>query len=118
MEDDSSFDCSQLEKKAYEVFAQTLQTLNQLSYDQKHSRNPFWILRQICQIDFMMTEEEEGQRNLIEDAWYDINREYAEYLLKDLAPGTFLFRKDEYASYLKKNSMIIFLNRFFVILDL
>lgn len=95
------FDCSQISKEAYALLSKTIHILNQLSYDPKQGKNPFWILRQISHLEFLLSEEEEGQRNLIHDAWHNINREEAEYLLETRTPGTYLFRKDEFAKLLE-----------------
>lgn len=95
------FDCKQLDEEAYSLLTKTIHILNQLSYDPKQGKNPFWILRHISHLEFVLSEEEEGQRNLIHDCWHDINREEAEYILADKNPGTYLFRKDEFAQILE-----------------
>jgi len=100
-EKESSFDCSKLEPRAYALLTKTIHILNQLSFDPKQGKNPFWILRHVAHIDFLLSAEEEGERNLIHNAWHSCNRQEAEYLLRDMAPGTYLFRKDEYASLLE-----------------
>ncbi|NGX36979.1 MAG: hypothetical protein K1000chlam2_00125 [Chlamydiae bacterium] len=98
-----SFDCEALQAGAYEVFSKTLHILNQLSYDPKHAKNPFWILRHIAHLDFFVTHEDEMKRNLVQEAWHSVDREYAEYLLTDEPPGTYLFRKGEFAQILEDN---------------
>lgn len=95
------FDCNQISPEAYELLTKTIHILNQLSYDPKQGKNPFWILRHISHLEFVLSEEEEGQRNLIHDAWHNANREEAEYLLQNHSPGTYLFRKDEFAQILE-----------------
>ena len=100
-EGESAFDCTRLEPRAYALLTKTMHILNQLSYDPKHGKNPFWILRHVAHIEFLLSEEEEGERNLIHDAWYSCDREGAECLLRDMAPGIYLFRKDEFASLLE-----------------
>ena len=95
------FDCNLITPKAYELLSKTIHILNQLSYDPKQGQNPFWVLRHISHLEFVLSEEEEGQRNLIHDAWHNINREEAEYLLSTQSPGTYLFRKDEFAKILE-----------------
>ncbi len=100
-ENNEVFDCNSIKPLAYALLSKTVHILNQLSYDPKQGQNPFWVLRHISHIEFVLSEEEEGQRNLIHDAWHNVNREEAEYLLKNQAPGTYLFRKDEFAQILE-----------------
>lgn len=95
------FDCNQIKPEAYALLSKTIHILNQLSYDPKQGNNPFWVLRHISHLDFVLSEEEEGQRNLIHDSWHNVNREEAEYLLQNQALGTYLFRKDEFAQMLE-----------------
>lgn len=97
------FHCEELAAEAYAVLTKTLHILNQLSYDPKKGKNPFWVLRHVSQLDFVMTEQEEGRRNLIHEAWHNIDREYAEYLLSGMPIGSYLFRKDEFAHLLEQN---------------
>lgn len=108
LEDKNSFNCAQLDHKAYVILTKTLHILNQLSYDPKQGRNPLWVLRQVSLLEFEMTEEEEGRKNLIQDAWYEINRLQAEILLKRWPAGTYLFRKGEFAEALEENLNLVF----------
>lgn len=95
------FDCLTLKPEAYQQLSKTMRLLNQLSYDPKNGRNPFWILRHLAHIDFLLSHQEEGERNLIHNAWFECDREGAEKLLEKLAPGTYLFRKGAFASLLE-----------------
>lgn len=95
------FEYGDFSKEGYALFSKTLHILNQALYDPKHTRNPFWILRQFAHIDFMLSEQQEGRRNLIYEAWHDVDRERAEILLEERSPGTYLFRKDVFASLLE-----------------
>ena len=97
------FHCQELQAEAYAVLAKTLHILNQLVFDPVQGQNPFWVMRQVSKLDFMLTEQEEGRRNLILEAWYNADRVYAEYLLNRMPVGTYLFRKDEFASELEEN---------------
>lgn len=100
-ENAEAFGCEDLKEEAYVLLTKTIHILNQLAYDPKQGKNPFWVLRHIAHVDFVLSEEEEGQRNLVHDAWHNIDREYAEYLLKWTEPGTYLLRKDEFAQILE-----------------
>lgn len=99
--DPKCFDCSSLEKEAYEVLTKTVHILNQISYDPKQGKNPFWVLRNVAKLDFLLTDREEKKRNAIYEAWYDVDRLRAEQLLQGHPIGTYLFRKDEFAQYLE-----------------
>ncbi|NGX59492.1 MAG: hypothetical protein KR126chlam3_00644 [Chlamydiae bacterium] len=100
-ENEEVFPCKDFSPEAYALFTKTLHILNQIAYDPKHGKNPFWVLRQVAHVDFILSEEEEGRRNLIHEAWHRVNREEAESLLKDAPPGTYLFREDEFAEVLE-----------------
>lgn len=100
-DNETAFDYSEFSKEGYDLFSKTMNILNQVSFAPKHRRNPFWILRQVAHIDFLLSEEEEGRRNLIHEAWHDVDRAEAEHLLKGRRPGTYLFRKDEFATLLE-----------------
>lgn len=101
VDEKGTFDISQLGKEAYSLLAETFRVLNQLAYDPQHRKDLFWVLRQIAILDFVISEEEEGERNLIHDAWYSVDRIEAEKLLSGTEVGTYLFRKDEYAKDLE-----------------
>lgn len=96
------FELNELDTRAYFLLTKTLHILNQLSYDPKKGKNPFWVLRQVADLECMITEEEEGRRNIVHEAWHNVDRAEAEYLLSGSPVGTYLFRKDEYAHYLEE----------------
>lgn len=98
---ESSFDLSQLNTIARALLIHTFRTLNELAYDPRHARDAFWIMRQIANIDFVLSDQEEGERNLVHDAWYNVDRLGAEKLLRGRQFGTYLFRKDEFAKDLE-----------------
>jgi len=100
-EEKGSFSCEELNPGAYALFTKTLHILNQICYDPKQEGNPFWVLRQITDLDFELTKEEEGKQNLLQEAWHDINREEAEKLLQKHPMGTYLFRKGQFAQSLE-----------------
>lgn len=95
------FECKDLSEEAYRLFTKTMHILNQIAYDPKKGKNPFWVLRQVAHVDFILSEEEEGERNLIHRAYHNVDRVKAESLLKGRAPGTYLFRKGEFAELLE-----------------
>ncbi|MDN3506330.1 MAG: SH2 domain-containing protein [Simkaniaceae bacterium] len=95
------FPCEDFSKEAYALFTKTMHILNQIAYDPKHRKNPFFILRQVAHVDFVFSEDEEGRRNFVHEAWHNVDRSEAEFLLKRAKPGTYLFRKDEFAKNLE-----------------
>lgn len=90
------FECEGFSKEAYALFTKTLHILNQISYDPTKQNNPFWVLRQVAHLEFLLPEQAEGRRNLVYEAWHAVNRLQAEKLLKNSPPGTYLFRKGEF----------------------
>jgi len=98
---DGLFKCEELSKEAYRLFTKTMHILNQIAYDPRKGKNPFWVLRQVAHVDFILSEEEEGERNLIHRAFHNVDRVEAERLLERRAPGTYLFRKGEFAEILE-----------------
>ncbi|MBS0629076.1 MAG: hypothetical protein JSS30_02485 [Verrucomicrobia bacterium] len=98
---DQVFDLSQIKSVAYELFAKTIKTLNEITYHPKHADDALFILRQFANIDFVLSDQEEGVRNLVHDAWYNVDRIEAEELLSGKVFGTYLFRKDQYAQDLE-----------------
>jgi hypothetical protein len=100
-EKEEVFGCEDFSKKAYALFTKTIHILNQIVYDPKQGNNPFWVLRQLANIEFLLSEEEEGKRNFIHEAWHQVDREEAEQLLMHAPIGTYLFRKDPFAELLE-----------------
>ena len=98
---EDQFDCSQFDEKSYALLTKTLHVLNQLAYDPKHGKNPFWVLKHIAVLDLGTAEEDESERNFIHEAWHQVDRFNAEYLLSKREVGTYLFRKDEFAQILE-----------------
>lgn len=98
---ESSFDLSHLNAIARALLIHTFRTLNELAYHPRHVRDAFWIMRQIANIDFILSDQEEGERNLVHDAWYNVDRLEAEKLLSGKQFGTYLFRKDDFAKDLE-----------------
>lgn len=98
---DELFECKEFSEEAYRLFTKTMHILNQIAFDPKKGKNPFWVLRQVAHVDFILSEEEEGERNLIHRAFHNVDRVRAEYLLKGRVPGTYLFRKGEFAELLE-----------------
>ena len=96
-----SFDCKALQTEAYKALSKTIHILNQISYDPKQGKNPFWILRHVAHLDFYVTHEDEVERNLVHEAWHQVDRVHAEHLLAGESLGTYLFRKDEFAQILE-----------------
>ncbi len=99
-EEEGCFDCSGLEKDSYAMLTKTMHILNQLAYDPKRGKNPFWVLKHVSVLDLILAEKEE-RGSLVHEAWHNIDRSHAEYILSNHPVGTYLFRKDEFAQILE-----------------
>lgn len=98
----NQFPCDELNSEAHVRLARTIHVLNQLSFDPRWGRNLDWILRHIADLTFEFTEIEEGQKNLVDEAWHNVDRMEAERLLLHTSIGTYLFRKDYFAQTLEE----------------
>jgi hypothetical protein len=58
-------------------------------------------MRQISKVDFILSDQEQGERNLVHDAWYSVDRIGAENLLSGKPLGAYLFRRDLFAKELE-----------------
>lgn len=96
------FDCNDLDKPAYLVLSRTMCILNEICYDPRRGDNPLWVLGQINQLEVEISDEEEGESQCLEKAFFPIFRIQAEKRLFNVPVGTYLFRKDEYAMLLEE----------------
>lgn len=89
------FQYNDLAPLAYRVMAETLHVLLNLSR----------TIHDLKEFSYVVLESSaavsKASRDLIHDAWHQVDREGAEKLLQEKSPGTYLFRKDEYASILE-----------------
>jgi|GEM_PF-6531957 len=96
------FSCEELTSEAYTTLTKTLHILNQICDDPKQKKNPFWVLRQVSKLEFELLANEEGKKNLMQEAWFEGNREEAEQQLLNKPRGIYVFRKGEFALALEE----------------
>ncbi|MBY0529831.1 MAG: hypothetical protein K2P51_06530 [Rhabdochlamydiaceae bacterium] len=97
-EGQASFQYEDLTPLAYKVMTETLRTLNHIT--QSFKKNQGW------ERSFDEWEDLEIQFfpiDMIEATWHDVDRWEAETILEKHPYGSYLFRKDEYASLLAEN---------------
>lgn len=98
-EKNKAFECNDLEPLAYRIMSETLNLLK-LIVEQSKS------LKDISQIELEPSRGPVISRDIIHEAWHQLDRIGAEALLKKHALGTYFFRKDHYASVLEKELSI------------
>jgi len=59
-------------------------------------------IHEFAQLELEPTVQEINDRNLLKDAWHAIGREEAELMLLNASKGTYLFRKDHFASVMEE----------------
>lgn len=94
------FRCDDMQPAAYQVLAETVKTLNVVSKKFQAHLEMENVFRELSGLEIESMPLFPG-KDIVHEAWHQANRVQAEELLKDQAPGTFLFRKDEYASVLE-----------------
>lgn len=91
-----SFQYKDLDPAALRRLADTVKTLNRLAFDPSHKKSSEELLQDI---EIIPCED----LSMIQHTWVNIDRQKAEQLLLGSEPGTYLFRKGEYAEILEKN---------------
>lgn len=84
---------------AYTVMKETLRALNQISAHLDPSRDLGKVWGEFAHLEIEVGGE---SKDLIYEAWHQVDRLGAEKLLERQLVGTFLFRKDEYAAILEE----------------
>jgi hypothetical protein len=98
---ESIFKYADLDPLALKVLAETIQILNGISVHLKTHVDVENTLRELSRskVELFISET---YKELIEQAWYSVDRIGAEWLLQTEEVGTFLFRKDLYAHILEE----------------
>jgi hypothetical protein len=91
------FDVVDLNLAAFRALAETVKTLNVLAHPQAH--NPKRLFQEISELEL---EETQSKKELIHDAWHQVDRVGAEKLLARRPVGTYLFRQDDFAADLEE----------------
>lgn len=89
--------------KARHAVLETLQIINTklAKMPQREKRDTFFENFASAQISLMAKRKEKHIRDLVKEAWHDLDREGAEQALKGESNGTYLFRRDIFASLLE-----------------
>ncbi len=96
-----SFEMGDLGPDALHALSETVKTLNQLAYPAAKLKNAERIFQELSELEIESGIEKKKKRDLIHEAWHQVDRIQAEKLLNDCPVGTYLFRKDEFASLLE-----------------
>ena len=99
---ESLFECADLSPQARHVLAQLISTLNQVVLETSHPNNIEEVLKELSHAELEAPMPKLLAKDLIHDAWHEASRIEAECLLEHKAVGTYLFRKDEYATLLEE----------------
>lgn len=95
------FECADLAPAARHILSQLIATLNHFVLKTPHPENIKEVLEELSQADLEAPMPTHLAKDLIHEAWHDASRLEAEHLLEHKAVGTYLFRKDEYATLLE-----------------
>lgn len=98
---EQSFEYADLGPAAHRALAETVKTLNLLAYPSAKLKNVERIFQELSELEIEPNLEKKQRRDLVHDAWHQIDRIEAEKLLNDYPVGTYLFRKDEFAALLE-----------------
>lgn len=98
---EEQFDTTDLNPIAYRALAETVKTLNRLAFPSSKLKNVERIFQELSELEIEPNSEKKTSRDLIHDAWHQLDRIEAEKVLNDYPIGTYLFRKDEFAALLE-----------------
>lgn len=90
-----SFECKDLEPLAYRIMSETLSVL-QLIIEQAKD------LKDLSHLEIEPAMGPTISRDLVHEAWHQLDRIGAETLLREHSTGAYFFRKDPYASVLEQ----------------
>ncbi len=99
--EEQSFEYADLGPAAFHALSETVKMLNMLAYPSAKKKNVERIFIEISELEIEPGLEKRKKRDLIHEAWHQVDREEAEKLLNDCPVGTYLFRKDEFAALLE-----------------
>ncbi len=100
-ENEDSFTIDDTSQEANYMVEQTLRALNLASKSVNNYRDLYQIFDAITHLEIEYIEKE-NDKDIIESSWFDVDRLGAEQLLLNNIVGTYLFRKDLYATILEK----------------
>lgn len=94
-----------LDPEALQVFKETVKTIQMVSKLLVRFHNLAAVFREFSQVNLDSFLEEIQTKDLIHEAWHQIDRVQCEKLFSDKHAGTFLFRQDEFALRLQNALM-------------
>src|SRR5579872_7458596 len=98
----SSLKAGDLEPVAQRVLQETHRVLNYISRDLEQRMAADAALKEIPYVTIALSEAEKEKKDLVHEAWHQVDRLEAEQLLGEHPVGAFLFKKDIYAIYLEQ----------------
>lgn len=96
------FECKDLSPIACRILAQMIEALNRVVFQAPHRENTEEIFREVVETQLESPLPKHFEKDVMRVAWHNVSRIDAERLLAHQAAGTYLFRKDEYASLLEE----------------
>lgn len=99
--EDRIFEYADLGSIASHALAETVKTLNTLVSPSAKLKNVDLIFQELSELEIESSEEKREIKDLIHEAWHQVDRIQAEKLLMELPVGTYFFRKDEFAASLE-----------------
>lgn len=96
------FRCDDLDHLAYEILSETIKTLNFVSKKIQAHPEMANVARELAGLEVEIFTDVSGGKDIVHEAWHQVDRVGAEKLLKGQIEGTFLFRKDPYVLVLEK----------------
>jgi hypothetical protein len=100
--DSSLFSWQGLEKNALSTLKETIKTMQFMANFLPRLSNLSAILREFSAINLDSFISKLSSKDLIHEAWHSLTKEECEYKLRDHEVGTFLFRKDPFATILEE----------------
>jgi len=101
-ESEEVFDCKDLDPLAYRVMTETFKILEMVALRSHTAQEMESVLSKLLENNDRLFKDTLTGKDLIHEAWHQVDRIGAEHLLKGYPEGTFIFRKDEYAALLEK----------------
>ena len=102
MSNEALFECRDLSLQARHILAQMIAALNHVVFKTAHPDNIEEVLKEISQAELEAPMPKLLEKDIVHESWHDASRIEAEKLLEHKAVGTYLFRKDEYATLLEE----------------
>lgn len=95
------FHCDDLHPAAYRIMSETMKTLNMISNHMIHPPTMEKVFKEISQLQIEDAPLLIPGKDIIHEAWHQLNRIQAEELLNRYPIGSFFFRKGEYVPELE-----------------